>query len=346
MRRLRKNIYGIVLAIGMCVLAGCAKSSSSLVPNVEPQADISEESRIRQQEETDEGKNRKEPGTDSEKEDAECEVGSDERKALDTLPEPEAASEEVSYISPEGMTVESRIRQPDGYTRTAAEAGSFVEFLRTFPVKEDGSPVLLYDGREKGRQSVHAAVLELPIAAEDLQQCADSVMRMYAEYFYTSGQYDRIVFHFVNGFAAEYAKWRDGYRISVNGNQVSWVQSAGYDDSYETFEKYLRMVFAYAGTLSMEQETVEILPEEIQPGDVFLAGGSPGHVVMIIDVCENAQGQKAFLLAQGYMPAQEFHILINPAHENDPWYYVEELVYPFRTPEYMFQEGSLRRLNY
>lgn len=39
-------------------------------------------------------------------------------------------------------------------------------------------------------------------------------------------------------------------------------------------------------------------------GDVFLKGGSPGHVVMVVDLCENEEGQKAFLPGQGYMPAQ------------------------------------------
>ena len=80
--------------------------------------------------------------------------------------------------------------------------------------------------------------------------------------------------------------------------------------------------------------------------DVFLKGASPGHVVMIADVCKNAEGEKAFLLAQGYMPAQEFHILKNPAHEADPWYYESELTYPFVTPEYTFEKNCLKRLNY
>ena len=96
----------------------------------------------------------------------------------------------------------------------------------------------------------------------------------------------------------------------------------------------------------MDAEAEPIAAEELQAGDVFLKGGSPGHVVMVVDLCENEQGQKAFLLAQGYMPAQEFHILKNPASETDPWYYEDEIKYPFSTPEYVFEEGSLQRLNY
>lgn len=245
-----------------------------------------------------------------------------------------------------GTTLETRVKTPRGFERTAAEEGSFARYLRQFPMKEPGAKVHLYDGSEKGNQRDHAAVFDLPIENYDLQQCADSVMRMYAEYFWNSGQTDRIAFHFTNGFLAEYSKWRDGMRIQVSGNDVSWTPSASYDDSYECFVKYLKIVFTYAGTLSMNGEAQEIGLEEIAPGDVFLVGGSPGHVVMVVDVCENAEGEKAFLLGQGYMPAQEFHLLKNGLHEDDPWYYVKEVKFPLVTPGYTFPEGSLKRLNY
>ena len=175
---------------------------------------------------------------------------------------------------------------------------------------------------------------------------ADSVMRMYAEYFFSTEQYEKIVFQFSDGFEAKYTKWRDGYRIGIENDKAYWVKTASYDNSYETFVKYMRIVFAYSGTASMDSEAREINLNEIQAGDVFLKGGSPGHVVMVVDVCENEAGKKAFLLAQGYMPAQEFHLLKNPLHDTDPWYYEEEIEYPLQTPGYVFEEGSLKRLKY
>ena len=114
----------------------------------------------------------------------------------------------------------------------------------------------------------------------------------------------------------------------------------------DSLKDYLRIVFSYAGTASMDTEAQPIPLSDLQVGDVFLKGGNPGHVVMVVDLCENADGKKAFLLAQGYMPAQQFHVLKNPAHEDDPWYYEDEVTYPFHTPEYTFQKGSLKRLNY
>ena len=250
-------------------------------------------------------------------------------------------------INEEGMTLESRILTPSGYQRTEVEEGSLGDFLHQYPMKAYGSKVHLFDGSEKYNQSAHISVFDLPIENYDLQQCADSVIRMYAEYFWNTKQYDRIAFHYTSGFLAEYLKWREGNRIKVDGNTVKWVKSAGYDDSYECFVEYLKNVFSYAGTLSMYcEEAVEIPLGEAKAGDVFLYGGSPGHVVMIVDVCENEDGEKAFLLAQGYMPAQEFHLLVNENHLEDPWYYESEISYPFSTPEYTFQERSLKTLLY
>lgn len=250
-------------------------------------------------------------------------------------------------INPEGTTLESRFPAPEGFSRVYQEEGSFGSFVRNFSLLPDGEPVRLYDGRLKGNQGAAAAVFAMPVLESgDVQQCADSVMRMYAEYFWHSGQPEKIGFHFVNGFWFDYPTYRDGGRVKVNGNSVSWSQSASYDDSYEAFERYLFIAFSYSSTLSMWEESKPADIGDVRIGDVFLRGASPGHVVMVADVCEDGQGRKAFLLAQSYMPAQQFHVLNNPLHREDPWYYVDEVVYPFATPEYSFDEGSFRRMNY
>jgi hypothetical protein len=54
-------------------------------------------------------------------------------------------------------------------------------------------------------------------------------------------------------------------------------------------------------------------------------------------------GEKIFLLAQSYMPAQDIHILKNPENGGgNPWYSVnfgDKLI----TPEWEFTRGNLRR---
>ena len=249
------------------------------------------------------------------------------------------------YINEEGSNILTRINVPEGYKRVEVSDDSFGSYVRNYSLKEHDSPVLLYSGEEKGNQSGHVAVFDLPIENEDLQQCADSIMRFYGEYYYAKKKYDKIAFHFVDGFHAVYSKWVEGYRIKVGQSSSKWVKSASYDDSYTSFKKFMRMVFAYSSTLSMNKEAKAIDIKDIQIGDIFIKAGSPGHVVMIVDVCENEEGKKAFLLAQGFMPAQQFHIIKNPRHE-DPWYYEDEVTYPFYTISYTFEEGSLKRVMY
>lgn len=275
---------------------------------------------------------------------------SEDRNEQDNASSDETISSEIKpteepyfLLVPEGETLESRINVPKGYRRTSSESETLATFIRNMPMKVNNRPILLYDGTEKNNQDDHIAVFDMDIGDRDLQQCADSVIRIYAEYYYSQGDYDKIAFHLTNGFLMEYTMWRDGYRLVVDGNDVSWSKQKSYDDSYECFRQYLNMVFAYAGTLSLSQECEPISIEDLKPGDLFLQGGSPGHCVMIVDVAEDTSGDRCFLLAQGYMPAQDFHVLKNPLHKEDPWYYVSELTYPLVTPSWTFKEGSFVR---
>jgi len=264
-------------------------------------------------------------------------------KVKENPPENTVTDNEYALISPEGDTLATRINPPENYKRMQEDEKSFTAFMRNLILKADGSPILLYNGEEKSNQSDHVAVFDIEIGDKDLQQCADSIIRVYAEYYWSIGEYDKIAFHLTNNFLMEYLKWRDGYRLSVSGNDTSWIKSAEYDDTYDNFLAYLEIVFMYAGTISLNSEGIDINTEDIEPGDMFIKGGSPGHCVLVIDMVENNKGEKAFLLAQGYMPAQEFHVLINPLHEDDPWYYAEELTYPVKTPQWTFEEKSLKR---
>ncbi|MDR3713868.1 MAG: DUF4846 domain-containing protein [Puia sp.] len=58
---------------------------------------------------------------------------------------------------------------------------SFGEWLRSIPLKKDKT-VYLYDGSRKQNQSAQFAVLDISVGKEDLQQCADAVMRLRAGY--------------------------------------------------------------------------------------------------------------------------------------------------------------------
>lgn len=277
---------------------------------------------------------------------AEAVITTESGKKKDTEGVETVSPKSYTYFNETGTCLKDRILVPEGFTRVSYKKNSFGAFLQNYPLCKSGQSVLLYNGKKKGNQNAHAAVFDMNVTDGDLQQCADSVIRMYAEYFYSQKQYGNMKFHFVNGFSCDFEKWSKGMRVNISGNDTSWYQGASADDSKEVLESYLRMVFSYASTLSMEQESEKIKSNEIEAGDIFIRGGSPGHVVMVVDVCENEKGERAFLLAQGYMPAQQFHILKNPQYEDNPWYYETEISYPFETPEYSFEKGSLMRPEY
>ncbi|MBM7583176.1 hypothetical protein JOD02_002054 [Caldicoprobacter guelmensis] len=248
-------------------------------------------------------------------------------------------------INPSGNTIEERIKPPEGFERVKVEEGSFAHYLRTLPLKPHGSKVKYYDGREKAH-NVYEAVIDMDIGKKDLQQCADAVIRLRAEYLYKQKEYDRIHFNFTNGFNAEFVKWIHGYRIVVTGNKANWVKTSGYSDDYNTFRRYLDTVFSYAGTLSLSKEMKPVMIEDMEIGDVFIQGGSPGHCVIVVDMAMHPEnGEKLFLLAQSYMPAQDIHILKNPQDPQiSPWYSIkfgDTLI----TPEWTFKKTDLKRFS-
>ena len=248
-----------------------------------------------------------------------------------------------AHIVPAGQTVEARFPAPDRFVRLPADSGTFAAYLRQLSLHPDGHPVYLHDGRLKNRQDVHVAVLALDVGKRDLQQCADAVMRLRAEYLYRQKRYADIHFNFTNGFRADYVRWRRGDRIRVTGNQASWVAGNTPWESYAAFRQYLDVVFTYAGTASLERELVPGDPATMQPGDVWIRGGHPGHAVIVLDVAENPEtAERRFLLAQSYMPAQEIHVLRNPASES-PWYSTTQIGEQLETPEWTFTREQLRR---
>jgi len=247
-------------------------------------------------------------------------------------------------INSEGKTILDRINVPEGFERVPLDENSFGYYLRKLPVKPDGTDVFLYNGEHKSNK-VHVAVIDMDIGYQDLQQCADAVIRLRAEYLFARKLYGLIHFKFTNGFRADYAKWALGYRIDVQGNEVKWIKTADRSYEYKIFRRYLDVVFTYAGTYSLAQELVKAEYRDIQPGDVFIRGGSPGHAVIVVDVAVNSStGQKIFLLAQSYMPAQDIHVLINPSNpELSPWYEVDLSEEKIETPEWEFTKDELRR---
>ncbi len=210
---------------------------------------------------------------------------------------------------------------PAGFERLQTDSSSFSFWLRSINLKEDKT-VHLYNGDEKRNQLAQYAVMNISVGNKDLQQCADAVMRLRAEYLYVQKRFDEIIFY--------------------DNNKTAYTFATPYTRS--NFDKYLQGVFGMCGSASLSKQfTATILVADVQAGDVFIRGGFPGHAVIVIDVAKNKEGKKIFMLAQSYMPAQEIHVLKNPLKEDaSPWYEVDEAE-RIITPEYVFKKEELKR---
>lgn len=252
----------------------------------------------------------------------------------------------ANLINTQGKTLGTRISVPDGFKRINSE-NNLASYLRNLPVKPHHTPVHLYNGSLKNRQDVHVAIIDMEVGKRDLQQCADAVMRLRAEYLFKQKNYNAIHFNFTSGDRAAFTKYAQGYRPEFTGNKVSWQKKASESYSYSTFRKYMDLVFSYAGTASLEKELIPVAGiRNIKPGDVLIRGGFPGHAVMVVDVALNPKtNEKIYLLSQSYMPAQETHILKNPDNpELSPWYSTA-INGSINTPEWSFSKSQLKRFS-
>lgn len=236
------------------------------------------------------------------------------------------------------------IPAPDGFVRVTCTSDSFGAYLRSLLLMPYGTPVLLYDGTRKPYQGGAFAVVDMEIGHSDLQQCADAVIRLRAEYLWQQKRYSEIHFNFTSGFEARYDRWARGERIRVLGNMCSWYNATGEDWSYKCFRKYLDKVFQYAGTASLERELKHSSITDVMPGDVFILGGHPGHAMIVVDVAKDNSGRKAIMVAQSYMPAQDIHIVRNLGDINhNPWYIIDDTTDGISFPEWSFSSDQLKR---
>lgn len=209
---------------------------------------------------------------------------------------------------------------PDGFIREDDSPDPFARFLRNIALKKDRT-VYQFNGCPKTNQLAQFAVLDISVGNKDLQQCADAVMRLRAEYLFATGKYGQI--NFIDNEGTVY-KFTPPY-------------------SRENFTKYLQRVFGMCGSASLAKQLKSVEFSDIRPGDVLIRGGFPGHAVIVMNIAVNAAGEKIYLLAQSYMPAQDIHILVNPANKNlSPWYSLNDNK-RIQTPEYLFYSNELKR---
>lgn len=205
--------------------------------------------------------------------------------------------------APQPETVRTAFPPPAGFVRVEGDA--FAAWLGDRPLLPADTPVTTHDGRVVGHR---ARVVDLPMVRGDLQQCADSAIRLRAEWQRATDQ--PVAFHATSGDLLPWARFRDGETPIAVGNAIAW--KAG---STGTWDDYLTRVFTWAGTDSLARLDT-VAAADPRPGDLLVQGGFPGHAVVLLDVARRGD-EVALLVGEGFMPAQTFHVELGP---HDGWW--------------------------
>lgn len=236
------------------------------------------------------------------------------------------------------------ISLPRGFKYVECGDTAYAGWLLNLALKENNS-VYLYNGKLKRDQNVQHSVLNIDVGKKDLIQCADAVIKLRADFLFKNRRYSELNFAATSGDSLDFQKWLKGTRWKEQGSKlISYKSNAAMSNVGTEYNKFMELVFSYCGTWSLSKQLNPVDgTNEIQAGDVFIQGGFPGHAVTVMAVANNPSGEKVFLLSQGYMPAQDIHILKNYSNpELSPWFSAKEL-YPLYTPQWTFEKGSLKR---
>lgn len=236
------------------------------------------------------------------------------------------------------------ISLPKGYQNVETADTSYASWLLDIGLKEDNT-VYLYNGGLKRNQFVQFGVLDMNIGKKDLIQCADAAIKLRADFLFAHKQYSSIRFLSTSGDEISFAAWLKGTRWRErSGKLVPFTVDKNNRSIRDEYNSFMGIVFAYCGTYSLAKQLQPVSKtDSIKPGDVFVEGGFPGHAVTVMAVARNSKGNNIFLLSQGYMPAQDIHILKNYVDPQlSPWYSAKDL-FPLYTPEWQFASGSLKR---
>lgn len=251
----------------------------------------------------------------------------------------------TTVFNPSFSTISS-IPLPNGYERIAVDEKSFSAWLRSVSLRKNNT-VYLYNKQPKADQSLHYAVLDISTGYKDLQQCADALMRLKAEYLFSYSAYHQINFIAGDKTVFNFKEFAKGKRYALRGQRLSSYQSAADNSCYShlCLMQFLDWVFSYCSTYTLQSQTKAITNfEEVMPGDMLVKAGSPGHAMMVGDVAVNSvTGNKIFLLVQGFMPAQDIHIVKNPNNPAlGPWFEVsgsDKII----TSGWVFEKSQLRK---
>jgi hypothetical protein len=229
----------------------------------------------------------------------------------------------ASFHFPNLPAIDHSVKQtaPD-LTPLSFPYDSWFSFLQRLPTED--KPIVDYKGNPVSNQGKRFRILTYDVGHSDLQQCADALMRIRAEYLFSRKKYEEISFHFCSGMKYSWTDYLTGNRPVMKGRNQIIIQTAAIClPSHKALREYLDIVYTYANTVSLCRELKNT--NRLGIGTVIIYPGNPGHCCMIVDAAVNGKNDTLYKLVEGYMPAQSIYVLSNPFEPDiNPWYHLSK----------------------
>jgi hypothetical protein len=217
-----------------------------------------------------------------------------------------------------------RIAPPEGFERMSVASGSFAAWLRHLPTQPPDTPVTTSRRQViiKPDDPRLAAVIALQPGSARILDANNMLLRLRAEYIWSTGQTAGMTFHFTSGHASTWDAWAAGARPIVQGRKVNFKQQAEPDNSRQSFCSYLETTFQYSSGYSILDDSRPADDLSVAAGDIFLNPSKRGYALMVLDVVHRVAAKDhdevRVLLGRGGSPAQTFHVI--RGSDGSPWF--------------------------
>lgn len=234
-------------------------------------------------------------------------------------------NEEYTLIHTRELKIFKKFDTPPNFERNK-NYSDFGKWLNDISLKSNNTPVYTFDGQRKPNPNIYVGVLDLEQPKKNIQFNANAIISLRLEYFYRSKKYNEI---------DKLAK--------ISTVPIPYTKYVKGDYSYSKYFEYLQYYLENINSNTISELLKPIIFKDLQVGDVFFQKGSiKCHAAIVMDLAEDELGNKLYILAQGYYPSQDLHIITNPSNDLiSPWYISKEGV--LLTPEWRFSSSDLMR---
>lgn len=200
---------------------------------------------------------------------------------------------------------------PPGYSRVAAEAGTFAAWLRDLPLAAPKTPVTDWRGEQvhAGDNDYVEAVVAIDVGKADLQQSSDVILRLQAEWLWSTGRRDATYLAATKD-PMSFASYTEGKRVLAQGPHLYWVKNAKPNEpnDHAAFRDFLDVAFTWANSTAVRMQSTPVAAKDVRAGDFFLQPSKGGFVVVVLDIAERPTGERVALLGQCLYPAMSIYV--------------------------------------